>query len=381
MTSANNRRILVLEDDEQDFRILERHLESLRLPSYSLVRAESVEAARLAIADNEFDAALVDYRLSNGESGIDFIRELGGREAAFPSIIMTGLESSALDAEALLTGAYDYVDKLAITRDLVDRSIRFAIKSHEYEKRLRDAVAEAKEQASINSNILSIVSHEMRSPISSIVGYCDFLIKQASSDTTQDAAKKMKAASVHLEDFLRNLSEFVRLDSGAAKLSKSMFSTLEMLEETIAFFQPYAQHKGIALCLHADDSVDANFVGDRLRIRQVLINLLKNAVTYSDGGRISVSATIKENRLCVSVNDQGVGISDDRVAAILAEDIKPQAPGITLDGGLGLGLSIVRRLLLLMKGRFSLESAEGFGTTAGFEVPLERCALNNSNAA
>jgi signal transduction histidine kinase len=287
---------------------------------------------------------------------------------------MTGMESTKLDAEALLTGAYDYIDKLALTRDLVDRAIRFAIKSHQYERRLREAVAEAKEQASINSNILSIVSHEMKSPISSIVGYCDFLIKKAASDTTKDAAVKMKAASVHLEDFLRNLSEFVRLDNGGAKIAIAEFDIAKMLDETVAFFQPYAQHKGIALVLECNESISDTFAGDRLRIRQVLINLLKNAVTYSDGGVIQVVATIENDLLRVTITDQGVGMAESKVAAILSDEIAPQAPGQALDGGLGLGLSIVRRLLLLMKGRFTLESAEGFGTSVAFEIPLERRA-------
>ena len=367
-------RILVLEDDEQDFRILERHLKTVANSPYVITRVETVDAARFAIADNDFNVALVDYRLEDGHSGIDFIAELGGREAPFPSILMTGMDTRDLDREAVFRGAYDYIDKLALTRDLVDRSIRFAIKSHEYEQRLRSSVAEATEQASINRNILSIVSHEMKSPISSIVGYCEYLIENAPSDTTRDAATKMKAASTHLEDFLRNLSEFVRLDGGGAEIVKQDFHLKSMLEETVAFFQPYARHKAITLKMMSDASIDQIIAGDRLRMRQVLINLLKNAVNYTDCGAVSVYAKIKDSRLQVFVEDEGVGIAEHKVAAILADEIKPQAPGAALDGGLGLGLSIVRRLLALMGGRFLLESEVGIGTRAGFEIPLDEVA-------
>lgn len=379
MTGNTTCRVLVVEDDAQDFRILARHLESLTRPRYALTRAADFDEARLAIADTEFDIALVDYRLSNIASGLDFIVELGGREASFPAILLTGLDTGDADREALLSGAYDYIDKLSLTRDLVDRSIRFAIQSHAYEKKLRAAVEAATEQASINRNILSVVSHEMKSPISSLIGYCDFLIEGAACETSRDAAKKMKTASIHLEDFLRNLSEFVRLDAASAQPRKSEFRMRTLLEETIAFFQPYAQHKGIALTLETSDTIDATAFGDQLRIRQILINLLKNAVNYSDGGSIRVTGDLVDGRLNVAVADEGVGMSEAKVAAILSDEITPQPPGASLEGGLGLGLSIVRRLLRLMNGRLILESALGFGTTAGFSIPVE--ISQNADAA
>ncbi len=364
-------RVLVLEDDDLDFKVLVRHLDSLRDPQYILLRAKDVEEARVVIADNEIDAALIDYRLPSGASGLDFVKELGGREAPFPLIMLTGMDSGDLDKQAILSGAYDYINKLSLSRELVDRSIRFSIKSHKHEHDLRKTSVKFEEQATINRNILSVVSHEMKSPISSLIGYCDFLIEECESLNARDAAKKMKSASIHLEDFLRNLSEFVRLDSGAAEISKDEFNAHSMVVETIEFFQPYAKHKGISIDTQLDGATDNTFIGDRLRIRQVLINLIKNAVNYSDQGTIIVTASLDEQSLSIRVKDEGVGIPEEKVTAILDDCLTRQKPGTGLEGGLGLGLSISRRLLRLMRGTFILESASGFGTTAGFDVPLE----------
>lgn len=362
----------MLEDDDQDFLILTRHLASLTNPSYGLVRATTPNEAVQAISDEEFDAALIDHRLCDGASGLDFVRQYGGRQASFPMIMLTGMDASGLDREALLVGAYDYIEKLGLTREVVDRAIRFSIKSHQYETQLRDAMAEAQEQATINRNILSIVSHEMKSPISSIKGYSEHLIEQAGSDNTKDAARKMKSAATHLEDFLRNLSEFVRLDSGAAETQLSGFNLKQLLVETVDFFGPYANHKAITLKAELSEEVDDTFLGDRLRIRQIIINLLKNAINYSDGGSITVAARIHRNKLELSVCDEGAGMSSEKVAAVLADTIDRQDPSKDLEGGLGLGLSICRRLLRLMGGKLTLESTPGFGTTAGFTLPLTK---------
>ncbi len=367
-------KILVLEDDDLDFQVLERHVGSLFPRRYDLIRAKCANDARDMITGIDIAAALIDYRLSDGNSGLDFIKELGGREADFPSIILTGIDSGILNQEAILTGAYDYIDKIALTRELVDRSIQFAISSHKYERQLRNSMKEAEEQAAINREILAVVSHEMQSPVSSLIGYCDQIAESCQTDGTRLSIGKMKVAAVHLEDFLRNLSEYVRLNKGGGEICNGEFRPQSLLQETIEFFSPYTKHKEITVQSEFDPSTSEMFVGDSVRIRQVLINLVKNAVKYSDMGTITVSASIDNGVFTVLVKDNGVGMSEEKVAAILDGSNKWQRPGKELRSGLGLGLSICARLLQLMRGKLILESTPGHGTTAGFEVPLTKAS-------
>lgn len=362
--------VLVIDDDAVDFRIVQRHLETIRAPSYLLRHVPDLDAARRALADESFDAALVDYRLPGGTSGLEFVNSMGGREGSLPFIILTGIDDRAIDRQALLAGAYDYIDKMAMTRELVDRAIRFAVTSYRYERDLRAAVAAAQEQATINRRILSIVSHEMKSPLRSITGYSEHLMTQAAHLPMRDAASKIRAASLMLEDFLNNLSEFVRLDEGAARLTPERFALNELVHETVDLFAPYAHHKAIAIEAAIDATAHAAIIADRLRLRQVLINIIKNAVTYSDGGAITIAAKIDKGYAEIQVSDAGLGISSDKLAALMSSDAWGPHPSRTLDGGLGIGLSICRRLVRLMGGSLRLESAEGFGTTAMITIPV-----------
>lgn len=364
--------VLIVEDDHEDFLIIERHLQTVRLPAYRLERASSADEASAALADRRFDAALVDFRLAGPVNGLEFVNKMGGREAPLPFIILTGMADGELDKQAIMAGAYDYIDKMALTRELIDRAIRFAVSSFRYERDLRSAVAAATEQAAINRRILSVVSHEMRSPLSSITGYSDYIIETCAADSTRDAARKMRASCLHLQDFLTNLSEFVRLDEGAARIVEEDFDFARMLQETVDFFGPYARHKSINLRTDFDSSVSGVFSGDRLRIRQVLINVVKNAVTYTDEGSITVSAGAKDDSVEIKVADSGIGIPEEKVKALLAIDAWGPQPGRSLEGGLGIGLAISLRLLRLMNGTLEIESAEGFGTTAVISLPLER---------
>ena len=367
-------KILVLEDDDLDFDLLRRHLIPFQTPKYELVRAANAQEARILTTKHEFDAALIDYRLSGGADGLEFVRELGGRRAPFPIVLLTGMSDADLDKQAILSGAYDYIDKFAQTGEIVDRAIRFSISTYQYERQLRKLLEESKEQASINRRLLSIVSHEMKSPLSSIIGYSDYIIETCSNEQSREAAAKMKAASLHLEDFLLNLSEFAKLDSGAARISKASFELLPTLAGTIDFFRPYAAHKGITIDEQIEPSVDSAYIGDRLRIRQILINLIRNAINYSNDGVITISASVEKSLLRVSVQDQGIGIEEKKLNALLAEEIRRHEPGHSLEGGLGIGISICRRLLRLMGGSFNIKSRPGAGTLASFEIPLQRPA-------
>ncbi|HRX38763.1 MAG: hybrid sensor histidine kinase/response regulator [Parvularculaceae bacterium] len=371
--------VLVLEDDELDYNILVRHLETLRVPIYRLTRASTVDEAREAIFAQNFDAALIDYRLSSGMTGLDFVRELGGRQAPFPIILLTGMSDSDLDRDALLSGVYDYIDKLSLTRELADRAIRFAISGHRYERQLREAVAQAHEQAMINRKILSIVSHELKAPLSSQVALCDFLMEQYESAIATEAVTKVRACAFRQIDFLNNLSEFVRLESDAAKVHPETFNLSEMLAEVTDLFEPAARHKGVSIVLEIGDGADGEVFADRLRLRQVMINLVKNAVQYSDDGAITVSARRIDEGLRLEVRDEGDGIPKDKIAMILSHQTIRPRPGEDFDGGLGIGLSICRRLISLMGGVFTIESARGAGVAAIATLPLG-CGENEEAA-
>jgi protein-histidine pros-kinase len=185
---------------------------------------------------------------------------------------------------------------------------------------------------------------------------------------------KMRRTTRHLEDFVDNLCEFVRLDSGNATLNPRVFCFETLVREAVELFMPYAQHKGVLLTYDVRSRSDRTILGDEMRIRQVLLNLVKNAITHTDGGVVDITASISPTKLRVSVRDDGVGMEEEAVKAVLGEEIAPALPNREFGGGLGLGLTICQRLLKLMGGRLLLESAPGFGTIAGFELAFKLAA-------
>ena len=363
-------RVLAVDDDPTDLDIIKRHLETVRLPTYSLVHAKTSMEALKRLATESFDAALIDYRLSGDMNGLDLVKRIGGRDAPIPFIILTGLEDGSIDRESLLAGAFDYIDKMAMTRELLDRSIRFAVAAFRYESDLRAAMEEARGQAQLNRRILAVVSHEMRSPRRSIVGYANYIAGECVDTASRDAATKMRNASLHLQDFLDNLSEFVRLDEGAAVLRVETVDLTKVISEIVDIFEPYARHKGVAIRTSIAEDVPVSIAADRLRLRQVVANILKNAVNFSDQGEVRILANREQRALVVRIEDDGVGMSESRLKEVLEFDISRQLPRRELEGGMGIGLAICRRLVRLMGGTMQIESAEGFGSVVELRLPL-----------
>jgi signal transduction histidine kinase len=368
-------RVLAVDDDATDVEIIRRHLETARSPKYLLTHALNAKDALTLLSSQTFDVALIDFRLSGDMTGLDLVKRIGGRNAAIPFIILTGIEDAAIDRESLLAGAYDYIDKMALTRELLDRSIRFSIASYRYESDLRNAMEDARAQASLNRRILAVVGHEMRSPLRSIVGYADYIVGECQDVASKDAALKMRNASLHLQDFLDNLTEFVRLDEGAAALRPDTVNIQQLVSETVEIFEPYARHKGISIKSKFSPDEPILLVADRLRVRQVISNILKNAVTYSDQGEVRLKVCVEGEYLVVRVEDDGVGMSEPRLREILEFDIGRQLPKRELEAGMGIGLSICRRLVNIMGGTLRIESVEGFGTAVEFRLPVDVGAL------
>ncbi|MEO0612421.1 MAG: hybrid sensor histidine kinase/response regulator [Pseudomonadota bacterium] len=363
--------VLLLEDDPEDALIIRRHLSAVKDRDYHIHHASDPEAAARLIKAHSFDVALIDYSLPGGETGLGFVETLGGRDSAFPAILLTGLNDSNLNRDALNAGTFDFLDKLGLSRDLIDRSIQFSMRNHLNERRLRNAKKGAEFQARENQRLLAVVSHELKSPLASLIGYSDFIIANASSTPTRDAASNMKTASIFLQDFLRNLSEYVRLNQGAATLDSQPVVLADELPEIVALFHPYAVHKAITLTADIDLPAGRTVSVDRVRLRQILINILRNAITYTDDGAVTLQATMRNGVLTCEIKDEGIGMSAQDVENLNAGIHRLDAADGALTGGLGIGLRICREILVLMRGPMHLASTEGFGTTVTVRIPLD----------
>lgn len=248
-----------------------------------------------------------------------------------------------------------------------------------HRRQVEEALARAKESAehaaSKKAEFLATMSHEIRTPMNSIVGMAEQL-----SFTSLDLEQRQMVAIINrgaegLLQLIGNVLDYSKLDVGKMALAPSSFLLRELIDSVLTMISSEVQRKGLQCYLRVDDEVGARFTGDVLRLKQVLFNLVSNAIKFTERGFIELSIKLEaqtdgEQRLLIGVQDTGIGMSTEAQARIF--NAFEQADGATTRsyGGTGLGLSISHTLAELMGGEIRLESAPGLGTFIGLSVTL-----------
>ena len=230
---------------------------------------------------------------------------------------------------------------------------------------LETANKENEELSQSRRNILLTVSHDLCAPLGAINGYAELMPEEKDETLRNRYAENILRASHHVIGLANNLLYYYRLEAGKEQPEKVTFSPVRVLEEVLHSFRPQAEKKGLGLTMEAD-GMNTMVEGDRLRLVQILNNLLANAVKFTRTGYVHAGGHYADGQLCVFVRDTGKGISKERQKNIFEAFERMDADGA--QPGFGLGLSITARLVSLLGGTIRLESREGHGST--FEVCL-----------
>ena len=244
-------------------------------------------------------------------------------------------------------------------------------------KRIQEELNQAKEVAEtaveVKSAFLATMSHEIRTPLGGILGLSDILLSTNLSAEQQELVEKLKAAGSGLLVILNDILDLSKLEAGKLAIEAIDFDLTGLIEESVDLFRPRAEANGISLAVDTDTGVPTSLHGDPTRIRQVLINLIGNAVKFTHQGRVTLKTLQVSNgdrhRLRFEVSDTGIGISPDVVDDLFDDFVQADASTSRRYAGTGLGLAISRRLVELMGGSIDVESTEGVGSTFSFEIP------------
>ncbi len=366
-------RILVVDDDEEDYRILADLLRSIGPDRYELSWASTYEMGLEALRTSRCDVCLLDYRLG-GHSGLDLLAEVTPLVDHPEIILMTGVGDRGVDVAAAKGGAADYLVKGELTAELLERSIRYARERGRTLKELR----EARELAQLNlakSAFVASMSHEIRTPMNAILGMADILWESPLNSDQKLYVEVFRRAGSGLLALINDVLDLSKIETGHLELERVPFDLEDVVDHAVELTAVKARAKGLDLLSHFAPDVPGAVMGDPTRLRQVLINLLGNAVKFTHSGEVVLTVRTcgpaGSGHLEFTVSDTGIGIPEDKLEAIFEDFIQGDASTARKYGGTGLGLGISRRLAIAMGGSLTVSSCVGKGSTFVFRVQLD----------
>jgi signal transduction histidine kinase/ActR/RegA family two-component response regulator len=253
----------------------------------------------------------------------------------------------------------------------------------------RRAAAEAQEAARLaaeaharsRTEFLAMVSHELRTPLNAVIGLSGLVLDQGLPEAQAQHIRLIREAGDHLLALVNDILDVTRLERGQLPLQEEPFDPRQTFGAAVQLMRRQAEEKGLSLSFDVAAAVPTRLVGDAARLRQVLLNLLGNAVKFTDAGGIEVTLTAAEApagagdgmvRLGLAVADTGIGIAPEAQARLFDAFVQGDSGAARRFGGAGLGLAISRMLLERMGGSIAVESAPGRGSRFRCEVPLRR---------
>mgnify|MGYP002356644066 FL=1 len=235
--------------------------------------------------------------------------------------------------------------------------------------RTQNDIANLKKLEQVRTEFLGNVSHELRTPIFAIQGYLETLLDGAINDTKVNLNFLQKANNhtSNLSNLLNDLIDISMIESGQMKMSFRYFNVQEYLKSIIVELEPHAISKGLVLELHPVNH-NLQFFGDKEKLKQVLVNLIMNAIKYTEKGKVEILVTEEDKMGKITVKDSGIGISSQDLERIFERFYRVDKDRSREVGGTGLGLAIVKHIIEAHGSRISVSSTPGIGTEFSFSL-------------
>ena len=373
-------RALLIEDNPDDACLLGEALNEARDASIELVHVEQLTEAANLLKATAFDVILLDLSLPDSQ-GIETVLRMQTEAPAIPIIVLTGLDDDNVALQAVRAGAQDYLVKGDINARSLVRAIRYASERKKSYEELSRLAHELTRALKVKDEFLSVISHELKTPLIAIMGYAQLLEadSRGKQTTEETAARVIREKSDELLKMIQRILEVVRIEAGEVMIANNI---LRLSDFFCDLSQDYRVQIKENVVIEWKCPGDLPIIlMDATKLKQILQHLIENAIKFTQEGRIIISVRDLEgtDSLQISVQDTGVGIPDHLLAVIFDKFHQADNSAKRDFEGMGLGLYIVKRLTEMLKGEITVHSELGNGSK--FVLTMTNCKIANGAGA
>lgn len=270
----------------------------------------------------------------------------------------------------------EYTGIVGISHDITEQIL--------VKQRLEYARQKAEEANKAKSNFLSNMSHEIRTPLNGIIGMADVLNLTELTDDQQKIVNILMRSGNNLLNIINDILDFSKIESGKMELDIIEMNIENLLDDVVDLMQYHAKEKKLEICARFDKNLPSILKGDPYRLKQILLNLVNNAIKFTEHGEINIEVMLKGNSsskhwVQFKVTDTGIGMDITDVERIFESFTQADASTTRKYGGTGLGLAICNRLVMLMGGKLNVLSKKGEGSVFYFDLMLDKVSVNEPN--
>ncbi|MCL2717560.1 MAG: response regulator [Lachnospiraceae bacterium] len=372
ITEEKKNSLLIVDDDVSNL----MELSHILLPKYKIYTAKDGAQALMQAQKTLPDLILLDIVMPD-MNGFDVLTELLKLDETknIPVIFITGMSDDFNEHRGLELGAVDYIRK-PFDMMVVKHRVRRNIKIINLQRDLESAAKAAESANQAKSSFLANMSHEIRTPMNAIIGITMILMQNEKlPHEIKEGLDKIYSSCDMLLGIINDILDFSKIEAGKMDITPSQYEIASMINDSVQLNIMRIGGKPIEFELQINENVSAKLIGDELRIKQILNNMLSNAFKYTEAGKVILSVTSevspdKQNViLCISVQDTGHGMSEEQLSKLFDEYTRFNQQSGRIVEGTGLGLAIMQQLVKMMGGEIHVESKPGTGSLFVIRLP------------